>query len=159
MEKYPFEFSVITPVYNVKPFLREAVDSVIDQDFGFEKTQLILVDDGSTDGSGAICDEYAKKHPRNIVVVHKKNGGVSSARNTGLDLVKGRYVGFLDADDKYGKNTFREVSRFFREHEDETDVVSLPIQFFDAYTGSHVLNYKFEQGIRMIDLRKECDMI
>ena len=56
---FPFEFSVIMAVYNVEPFLKEAVDSLIAQDFGFEKIQLIMVDDGSTDGSGAICDAYA----------------------------------------------------------------------------------------------------
>ena len=159
MGEYPFEFSVIAPVYNVKLFLREAVDSVINQDCGLEKIQLILVDDGSTDGSGEICDEYAEKYPKNIVVIHKKNGGVSSARNAGLERARGQYVGFLDTDDKYGTNTFREVSRFFREHAEETDVVSIPVQFFDAYTGRHTLNYKFDQGSRVIDLRKECNMI
>ena len=159
MEKYKYEFSVIAPVYNVKLFLREAADSVINQDCGLEKIQLILVDDGSTDGSGEICDEYAEKYPSNIIVIHKENGGVSSARNTGLDRAQGRYVGFLDTDDKYGANTFREVSRFFSEHAEETDVVSIPVQFFDAFTGKHTLNYKFERGTRVIDLRKECNMI
>lgn len=159
MGQYPFEFSVIAPVYNVEPFLREAVESVVRQDIGMEKIQLILVDDGSTDGSGKICDEYAGKYPGNIVVVHKENGGVSSARNRGLELAKGQYVGFLDTDDKYALNTFREVSRFFGEHADETDVVSLPVQFFEDYTGSHTLNYKFARGTRVIDLRIESNMI
>ena len=87
---FPFEFSVIMAVYNVEPFLKEAVDSLIAQDFGFEKIQLIMVDDGSTDGSGAICDEYAAQYPENVVVIHKENGGVSSARNTGLQYATGR---------------------------------------------------------------------
>lgn len=92
--EYPFEFSVVMAVYNVEPFLREAVDSMIAQDFGFEKIQLIMVDDGSTDGSGAICDEYVAQFPENVMVIHKKNGGVSSARNEGLKHIQGRYVNF-----------------------------------------------------------------
>ena len=82
--EFPFEFSVVMAVYNVEPFLREAVDSLIAQNFGFEKIQLIMVDDGSTDGSGAICDEYAERYPKNVTVIHKENGGVASARNEGL---------------------------------------------------------------------------
>ena len=73
-KKYPFEFSVVMAVYNVEPFLREAVESLIAQDFGFEKIQLIMVDDGSTDGSGAICDEYAAQYPENVLVIHKEIG-------------------------------------------------------------------------------------
>lgn len=88
IREYSFEFSVVMAVYNVEPFLREAVDSLIAQDFGFEHIQLIMVDDGSTDGSGAICDDYAAKYPENIMVIHKKNGGVASARNEGLKYAK-----------------------------------------------------------------------
>ena len=134
---YPYEFSVITAVYNVEPFLREAVDSLIQQDFGFEKIQLILVDDGSTDGSGAICDEYAGQYP-NIQVIHKENGGVASARNEGLKYATGRFLNFMDPDDKLTLNTMRVVHSFFIEHEDETDVVCIPIEHFGAMTGGHI---------------------
>jgi len=94
-------FSVIIPVYNVLPYLREAVDSVLTQDFKGE-FEVILVDDGSTDGSGAVCDEYAKQEVSQnikIKVIHKPNGGLSSARNAGLDVAKGEYIVFLDSDD------------------------------------------------------------
>ena len=77
---FEFDFSVIMAVYNTEPFLKEAIDSLIGQTLGFSHIQLILVDDGSIDGSGRICDEYQNRHPENIVVVHKENGGVSSAR-------------------------------------------------------------------------------
>lgn len=88
--------SVIVPVYNVAPYLRECLDSVIRQTY--DALQILLVDDGSRDGSSAICDEYAAKDER-ITVVHQKNQGVSAARNAALDLANGRYVAFVDADD------------------------------------------------------------
>lgn len=146
-------------VYNVEPFLREAVDSVIDQDIGFENVQLILVDDGSKDNSGAICDEYAKKYPDNVLVLHKENGGVSSARNLGLDHVQGELVSFLDPDDKLDTNAMSKAHRFFQKHGEETDILALPLHFFDAQTGQHTLNYKFNKGTRVIDLTEEWDCI
>lgn len=88
--------SVIIPVYNVEPYLRQCVDSVAGQTY--RDLQIILVDDGSTDGSGNICDEYATKDLR-IKVIHKKNGGLSEARNFGLSLASGEYISFVDSDD------------------------------------------------------------
>ena len=88
--------SVIIPVYNVEKYLRKCVDSVLGQTF--KDIEIILVDDGSTDGCGKICDEYAEKDSR-IRVIHKENGGLSSARNAGLDIARGEYIGFVDSDD------------------------------------------------------------
>lgn len=156
---YPFEFSVIMAVYNVEPWLREAVDSLIAQDFGFENIQLILVDDGSTDGSGLICDEYAKRYPDHVLVIHKENGGVASARNEGLKYATGRFLNFMDPDDKLSSNTMTAVYTFYSAHMDKTDVVSIPLVFFDGATGSHPLNWKFEKGTRVIDLFREPSMI
>lgn len=158
-QEYPFEFSVVMAVYNVEPFLREAVDSLIGQDFGFEHVQLIMVDDGSTDGSGAICDEYACQYPDNVLVIHKENGGVSSARNVGLRHVQGRYVNFLDADDKLDESTLSAVYDFFVDHEEETDIVAIPMFFFDGATGSHVQNKKFQKGTRVIDLLQQWQIV
>ena len=74
-----FEFSVIMAVYNTEEFLRDALESLEHQTYGFEKIQIILVDDGSKDTSGKICDEYAAKYPGNVIALHKPNGGQSSA--------------------------------------------------------------------------------
>ena len=154
-----FKFSVVMAVYNVEPYLREAVDSVIGQTIGFDSIQLILVDDGSKDSSGAICDEYASRFPENIVVIHKENGGVSSARNAGLKCAQGRFVNFMDPDDKFDRDSFSAVYRFFCQHEHETDIVSVPIIRFEGAEGNHLLNYKFNKGNRIIDLTNEWTTI
>ncbi|MDA3042879.1 MULTISPECIES: glycosyltransferase [unclassified Campylobacter] len=88
--------SVIIPVYNVENFLHDCLNSVISQTY--TNLEIILVDDGSTDKSGEICDEFATQDNR-IKVIHKQNGGLSSARNAGLDIARGRYVSFVDSDD------------------------------------------------------------
>ncbi|MDR1913428.1 MAG: bifunctional glycosyltransferase family 2 protein/CDP-glycerol:glycerophosphate glycerophosphotransferase, partial [Clostridiales bacterium] len=151
---YPYKFSVVMAVYKVEEYIREAVDSLIDQTIGFEKNvQLIMVDDGSPDNSGAICDEYRGKYPYNIIVIHKENGGVSSARNTGLTYVEGRYVNFLDPDDMVSNDAFKKVYDFFNKNDDQVDVVAIPLFFFEARIGKHMLNYKFDKGTRVIDLR------
>ncbi len=89
--------SLIIPVYNVEAYLRECLDSVINQ--SYSNLEIIIVNDGSTDGSLSICEEYAAKDER-IRVITQKNGGLSRARNTGLDSAKGLYIGFIDSDDK-----------------------------------------------------------
>lgn len=88
--------SVIVPIYKVEPYLRRCVDSIVNQTY--TNLEIILVDDGSPDGCPAICDEYAAKDSR-IVVIHKENGGLSDARNAGLDICKGEYISFVDSDD------------------------------------------------------------
>ncbi len=90
--------SVIIPVFNVEAYLREALDSVINQTY--ENLEIIVIDDGSTDRSGIICDEYALKDCR-IRIIHQDNRGLSAARNVGLDIMKGDFVVFLDSDDAY----------------------------------------------------------
>jgi glycosyltransferase involved in cell wall biosynthesis len=88
--------SVIIPVYNVEKYLRECVDSAINQTYN--NLEIILVNDGSTDNSGCICDEYALNDNR-VLVIHKTNNGPSAARNTGIDIAKGEYLHFIDGDD------------------------------------------------------------
>ncbi len=95
--------SVIIPIYNVEPYLRQALDSVINQTW--RNLQIILVDDGSPDNCGVICDEYAASDNR-ITVIHKENGGVSSARNEGLVVASGDWIYFMDSDDWLELNTF-----------------------------------------------------
>lgn len=88
--------SIIIPVYNVEEFLDQCISSVVQQTYN--NLEIILIDDGSSDNSGKICDEWAKKDKR-IKVIHKENGGLSDARNVGINLAKGEYISFIDSDD------------------------------------------------------------
>lgn len=94
--------SIIVPIYNTEKYLNECVDSIINQTY--KNIEIILVNDGSTDNCLKICDEYAQKDKR-VKVIHKENGGLSSARNSGLDILTGKYVCFIDSDD-YVATTF-----------------------------------------------------
>ncbi len=116
--------SVIIPVYNVEEYLRECLDSVLGQTYG--NFEIILVNDGSTDSSGTICDEYLEKDER-ISVVHQKNGGLSAARNTGLFEANGDYVYFLDSDDYILPETLEKLYEIAER--DNSDFV-----FFDAFS-------------------------
>ena len=98
--------SIIVPVYNVEPFIHHCIDSIMTQTF--TDFELILVDDGSPDRCGAICEEYAAKDDR-IIVVHKENGGLASARNAGLDIASGEYILFCDSDDFVAKDWCRHL--------------------------------------------------
>lgn len=100
-------FSVIVPVYNVAPFLRDCLDSVLRQ--SCPDWEIVAVDDGSTDGSAAILDEYAARDAR-IRVLHRPNGGVSSARNEGIAAARGRWIVFVDADDFVRESYFEDVA-------------------------------------------------
>ena len=90
-------FSILIPVYNVEPYLRECLDSILTQ--GFESFELVVIDDGSTDGCGAICDEYAARDAR-VRVFHKPNGGLMSARRYAIERARGEYYLFVDSDDR-----------------------------------------------------------
>lgn len=100
------DLSIIVPVFNVKDTLLRAVESIINQKI--DKFEIILVDDGSTDGSQYICDDLAEKY-HYTKVIHKKNGGLSSARNAGIVQARGEYITFIDSDDFYTESFFEEA--------------------------------------------------
>lgn len=106
--------SVIVPVYNVQAYLSQCIESIINQTYS--KLQIILIDDGSTDCSGSISDEWAAKDSR-IFVVHQKNEGLSAARNTGLKAAKGEYIAFVDSDDVIHPRTYEFLKQALQETE------------------------------------------
>ena len=123
MHETTVEISVIIPVYNVEPYLEECVGSVLRQ--SYRDFEIILVDDGSTDCSGEICDKYREEDGR-VRVIHQENGGLSAARNSGLKAAAGKYVYFLDSDDYIEEETLEQLINIAKE--EAADVV-----FFDGY--------------------------
>ena len=114
--------SVIVPVYNVEPYLREALDSVIHQTY--RKLEILVIDDGSTDGSGRICDEYAALDPR-TKVFHQENRGLSAARNVGLDAMSGDVVAFLDSDDAFKPEMIANMLAEMQRHQADLVICSV----------------------------------
>jgi len=158
-KKYEYKFSIVMAIYNVEKYLEEAILSVVNQDIGFEESvQLILVNDGSPDNSNVICEKYKSLYPNNIVYIEKENGGVSSARNEGMKYVQGKYMNFLDSDDKLSENSLRLVYDFFEETYNYINIVSIPIHFFEGKAGGHTLNYKYKTT-RQVDLLREHDFV
>lgn len=104
--------SVIVPVYNVAAYLPQCLDSILSQDY--EDLEIILIDDGSADASGCICDRYAQKDPR-IHVIHQKNGGAASAKNAGLRIATGEYLAFVDSDDYLEPGAYGFLMNILRE--------------------------------------------
>jgi glycosyltransferase involved in cell wall biosynthesis len=122
--------SVVIPVYNSERFLAECLDSVLGQDLPADQFEIVAVDDGSTDRSGAILDEYAARHP-NVRVVHEENSGwPGRPRNVGLAAARGRYVFFADSDDRLGAEALRRMTDFADAH--ESDVVLAKLLHFDG---------------------------
>ena len=128
-------FSVLVPVYNVSAWLHDCLDSILDQ--GWEKLDVVLVDDGSTDESGAICDEYAAKDAR-VRVFHKSNGGLMSARRYGIERARGDYVLFVDSDDKLLPGVFAALDRAICES--GADCLLYGIRMETPKTEWHILN-------------------
>lgn len=153
-----YKFSIVMAIYNTENFLKEAIDSVINQSIGFENIELILVDDGSTDNSKNICLDYKNRFPENIIYFHQENQGQATARNNGMEIARGKYLNFLDSDDKLELNALELVYSFFEYNYDNVDVVSIPIEFFDRQHGNHILNYKYH-STRVIDLIEHPDYI
>lgn len=132
--------SAIIPVYNVEATLQRCVESVLNQ--SFTDWEMVLVDDGSTDGSGAICDQYAREDTR-ITVIHKENGGLSDARNCGLDAAQGEYVTFIDSDDYISADTFGKIMEVAHNHT-EADVIEYPIIVHKGHRSEYHLKFDLQ---------------
>lgn len=121
--------SIIVPVYNVEKYLRKCLDSIFDQTI--DNFEVICVNDGSTDSSADILDEYAKKHG-NMIVFNQENGGLSMARNSGMKLATGKYIGFVDSDDFVDPNMF--LSMVERAEQDNSEIVISNPYIYDMLT-------------------------
>lgn len=132
--------SVIVPVYKVEKYLEKCVSSIISQTY--KNLEIILVDDGSPDNCPNMCDEFAKKDKR-IKVIHKENGGLSDARNAGLDIMTGDFVCFVDSDDWVEKNYVEEMLNI--QQKTNADVVACGINLVDEESGEVGIYYKLDK--------------
>lgn len=159
VKSYKYKFSVVIPIYNVENYIEETIQSVINQTIGFEENiQMILVNDGSPDNSEEICLEYKNKYPNNIIYVKQENAGVSAARNNGMNYIEGKYVNFLDSDDKWDLDAFEKVYEFFEKRYNKVDLISCRMKFFEAREDYHTLDYKFNKD-RIIDIHEDYNCI
>ncbi|MGN1155075.1 MAG: glycosyltransferase [Agathobacter sp.] len=147
--------TLIIPIYNQEQHIYNCIMNLRKQTFGFCNMEIILVNDGSEDGSGAICEELAKKYD-NILYLCQENQGVSAARNRGVCRATGKYIFFLDADDMLERHTIRNVSKFFDTVYDEVDLVTYPIEtiYQNRVLEPH-FRYRFLKKNGIYDLRSE----
>jgi len=149
-------FSVIIACYNCQDYLDETINSLLNQTLSFKDyIQVVLVNDGSIDNTEEICQKYLEKYPENIIYSYQENQGQAVARNNGLKYATGKYINFLDSDDKFSTNTFEEILNFFKQNK-EVNFASVPMFFFDGEDGDHPLNYKYERT-KVVDLSKDWD--
>ena len=123
------KLSIIIPVYNVERYLRQCLDSCLDQDIPKTEYEIIIVNDGSPDNSQVIINEYALLYD-NICVINKSNGGLSTARNAGLSIAKGNLIWFVDSDDSIVSNSLKYIYDIFKENP-KLDLLTFDYNYFD----------------------------
>ena len=147
--------SIVVPVYNVEKYISTCIESILNQ--SLNNFELILVNDGSTDNSGKICDNYAMKDNR-IKVIHKTNGGVSSARNVGIDISNGEYIGFVDPDDDIDKDMYKTMFNYT--FDKSVDIVICKIKTINEITNRISESHIWEEKNCIINKNDiECKLI
>lgn len=155
-----FIISVIIPVFNTEKYLERTINSIINQTLAFkDNIQIILINDGSTDNSNVICEKYAREYKENIIYYDfGYNCGVSTARNKGKELASGKYINFLDSDDLWSEDAFKEAIEFLETNDDTIDFIAVNISFFEAVEGEHILNIPLQTS-QVIDVSERYDEI
>ena len=139
-EKNP-KVSVIVPVYKVEPWIRECMDSLVNQTLNLKKEiEIICIDDGSPDNCGKILDEYKQKYS-SVKVIHQKNGGLSNARNSGLDIATGEYITFVDSDDYLDTSAYETAYNYAKK--DNIDILHFQHRRFEDGQDNHINNIDF----------------
>ena len=145
------------PIYNTGRYLDDAIMSLINQTIGFENIQLIIVNDGSIDQSEEMALKYQNEYPNNIIYIKIEHGGVSKAKNIGMEYATGNYINFLDPDDKWDSLAFSNILSFFQKNKN-IEIVVTRIKFFELKEYYHPLDYKFYKT-RIVNLGQEYNCI
>ncbi len=156
----PPRFSLVSAVYDVERYLGDFIASVEAQDFPLDQVEVVMVDDGSTDSSASILAEWQARRPDLVTVVSKSNGGVSSARNLGLERARGEWVSFPDPDDMLTPGYLAEVDAFIRAHSSACMVATRRTTYLEASDRlvPHALDSHFQPGNRLCDLDEQPDL-
>ena len=152
--------SVIVPIYKVEKYLKKCIESIQKQTY--KNLEIILVDDGSPDKCGEICDEYAENDSR-IIVIHKKNGGLSSARNAGIEIAKGDYIGFVDSDDYIEPYMYEKLLDAIEQNNSKLSVCAINYVFENGKKickskSSENRNFDFFEAIKEMNTYELFDM-
>lgn len=153
---FKYRISVIVPIYNVEQYMKDCLDSLLEQTIDKKDLEVLLIVDGSPDNSEKICREYAEKYPF-FKVFSKENEGLSKTRNYGVQRAQGKYLVYLDPDDKLTPNSLKNLANFFDKHEDEVDIVTYKIiPVFDGKQ-SEKLHYRYDylQSEGVYDLTRQ----
>ncbi|WP_407377828.1 CDP-glycerol glycerophosphotransferase family protein [Methanobrevibacter sp.] len=147
-----YKFSVVISAYNAESNISKCIHSIINQTLKFEENiEIILINDGSIDLTGTLCEQFASLYPKNIKYISKRHEGNGVSRNFGISYSKGEYIYFLEGDDALSKNTLKNVLKFFEEHEN-VEIVSIPTDF-NSHKKSEIIAKKYA-STRVIDLLK-----
>ena len=152
MNDFKYNLSVVMPIYNAQTYIKESLESLLNQEDKTVTFEVLMLNDGSVDNSEVICKEYSEKYD-NFKYIYKENSGVSDTRNMGLDLAKGKYILFLDADDMLTPETFGSVFRLFERFQDESSILAYQLNtYIDGEVNEHLRsgNY-YTEGIFHID--------
>lgn len=157
-KKYKYDVTVIIPVFNTEKYIDECVNSIIKQNYDFDKIEVILIDDGSTDNSLMVCEKYQNLYS-NIKLISQQNSGVSVARNKGIKNANGKYLMFLDSDDFLSKNAIKNLLSFFEKHYDEVDLVTYNLVWYLQNKDQdeekiHVRYKAYDKGTDIYDLKE-----
>ena len=146
------KISVIIPVYKVEEYISRCIKSVVDQTYS--NLEIILVDDGSPDNCPAICDKWAEKDSR-IKVIHKKNGGLSDARNAGMQIASGEFIGFVDSDDWISKEMYQLLYENMKENESDISACGVKLVWEDGAESRSLTS----AGIQILNTQEAMEAI
>ena len=155
--QFDYKVSIIIPIYNSEEYIANTLNSLVNQIFDIDEMEVLMIDDGSVDRSAEICKKYAEKYS-NFKLYQKENGGVSKARNFGIDKAQGKYIMYLDADDTYSCETVKNVVAFFDEHYNEIDIVTFNLVRYtlpDNEKMSAHMRYAIMRETGIYDLTKD----
>ena len=159
-KKHKYDITIIIPVFNAEQYLEECINSIIEQDYDFNKIEIILIDDGSIDNSLAICKKYQKLYS-NIKFISQKNSGVSVARNKGIRNANGKYLMFLDSDDFISENAIKSLVAFFDKNYEEIDLITYNLIWYLQETKQKKLHTRYRvynKGTGIYDLKEYFDL-